>query len=536
MKRLNEPASLADMIGSLLDAASLAVTAGTGHPGAAAASFVLGQLAKHHGASLLAHQATMFREILPAMDKDVAVRAGRRWINKPVAELLPGDRIRVPAMAVVPADALCVAGGPPKHVLAGTYACPRAWELIVERPAAASRVERLRRHVRHALQSREAPGPLTPDLERILALPLTAAGLVLALTKDAGRAASLLQADPGKGLALAQPIAREAALYALARQGILLTGLDAMDRLARADVIAFQDIGILAPPLWQLTHVAVTQADADPHVVVRWLGALLGRNPREAALAGYPDEAVAAWREHGAVLKDGKRVLHVAGAAKMQSIWGIRLPEPDRSVLVRRLGIVLDGRLVAIVHLTAQPVPDIGPAFAGLRKLGVKHIAIFTEDHAETPPPALRALDKHAEILSDRTAQREWLHQAASGGHRVALVHSTLRDLLPVGGLSLCPAEAEAGAHGVFLGDPLHCLVRGRALAMDLRQRLRVAFGVNVAIDAATMFAAGLRMTPPIVTAGLRHAATFGLLSASAALSRTTLPSHSSTTTKGDTA
>ncbi len=533
MKRIREEASFADMAGSLLDAVSLAVTAGTGHPGTAAASLAMGQLAKRHGATLLAHQTALFERILPSMDSEVAVRTGRRWLPKSVADLRPGDRMRVPAMAVVPADALCVAGGPPAHVLAGSYACPKAWELVVERPAAESRIERLRRHVRHALQSRETPGPLTPDLDRILALPLTAASLVLALTKDAGRAASLLQADPGRGMALAQPVAREAALYALARHGVLLTGLDAMDRLARADVIAFQDVGVLAPPLWELTRVVASRDGPDQGKVMHWLGALLGRTPREAALAGYPDEVVAAWREHGAVLRDGSRLLHVAGAALMKKTWGIRLPEPDRSVLVRRLGIVQEGHLVATVHLTARPRSNIGHAFARLRKLGVKHIAIFTEDVAPSPPPALRALDREVDILCDRAAQRAWLDQASLAGHRVALVHTSLRDLLPVGGLSLCPAEAEAGAHGVLLHDPLECLVKGRALSMQLRQRMRRAFGVNVAVDAATMFAAGLRITPPIVTAGLRHAATFGLLSASAALSRAA-PSFHSATRKGD--
>ncbi|MCX8113931.1 MAG: hypothetical protein N3D71_02545, partial [Burkholderiaceae bacterium] len=78
--------------------------------------------------------------------------------------------------------------------------------------------------------------------------PMTAAGLVLALTGDAARTAAMLQADPQMGLALAQPVAREASVYATARHGMLLTGLESLDRLATATTFAFKDVGVLTEP------------------------------------------------------------------------------------------------------------------------------------------------------------------------------------------------------------------------------------------------------------------------------------------------
>ena len=45
--------------------------------------------------------------------------------------------------------------------------------------------------------------------------------------------------------ALAQPVAREAALYATARSGALLSGLESLDRLATATSFAFEDVGVL---------------------------------------------------------------------------------------------------------------------------------------------------------------------------------------------------------------------------------------------------------------------------------------------------
>jgi hypothetical protein len=47
-------------------------------------------------------------------------------------------------------------------------------------------------------------------------------------------------------------------------------------------------------------------------------------------------------------------------------------------------------------------------------------------------------------------------------------VHTGLRDLLPPGGLSLCPIDAESGAHGALLGASLESLLAGRRLAMQI--------------------------------------------------------------------
>jgi hypothetical protein len=234
--------------------------------------------------------------------------------------------------------------------------------------------------------------------------------------------------------------------------------------------------------------------------------------------AGLPDEQVAVWREHGTVLRDGDRVLHVGGAVRVAEVWGLPLPEPDRRSLVRRLGIVEAGHLLATVHLGCKVRPDVRTQFAALRSLGVRRIAIFTEDATERPAAALVALGADEVVSRDRQAQARWLDAAVERGERVALVHTGLRDLLPPGGLSLCPIDADAGAHGVLLGEPLAALLTARATACDVQATLRRQFGRSVTINAALMVAAARGALTPLVTASLRHALVFLLLRQSAAL------------------
>jgi cation transport ATPase len=255
----------------------------------------------------------------------------------------------------------------------------------------------------------------------------------------------------------------------------------------------------------------------------RWLAQLAQPAVAEGDLltsVGLPDEQVSALREFGAVLRDGGRTLHVGGARLLARTWGVRLAEPDRRSLVRRLGIVEDGRLLAVIHLVCRVRPGVAQRFAELRALGVRRIAVFTEDPAAQAAQALRELGADAVISEDRLAQERWLDEAAQEGERVALVHTGLRDILPPGGLSLCPVDAEAGAHGVLLGEPLLSLVTARRAARELRVSLRRRFGVSVALNSVLMVAAAMRWVSPMTIAMIKHGFAFLLLQESVRLAR----------------
>jgi cation transport ATPase len=373
-------------------------------------------------------------------------------------------------------------------------------------------------HVRHTLRTRDTPGGLTPDLERLTALPLTTAGLVLAMTGDAGRSAAMLQADPQHGLLLSHPVAREAALYALARDGLLGSGLDTVERLALGTTLAVEDIRILTERSWHVAEVRSTGGRLDRVEAQRWLARLAGIEPMDAEDAGFRDRQVSDWLEHGAVLHEPPRIIHVAGAEPLRRTWGLELAHPDRGSLERVLGIVVDGRQLGSLKLSVRLRPRVGEQLQRLRALGFRRIAILTEDLEERAGPEMEALGADAIVSSSRAEQGRWLYRAVEDGERVVLLHTGLRDLLPPGGLSLCPAEADAGAHAVLIGEPLQSLVAARSIAVTIHRKLRRHFGSTMAVNAALMVASGLRLIPPIVNTALHHAATLALLRGSMGL------------------
>lgn len=510
----------------VLDAISLATTALTGHPLTATTSVVLSSVAEQWRDRLLADTDQLLAHLVPAEDAAYElVRGGRRRRTAPSA-IVSGDRIALLADQTVPVDGVVMPEGSLDGFVrlhAGDRV-ERPLHLLAEKDAARSRSARLRSHIRHAVMTREQPGPLTPDMERLLAVPMAAGGLVLALTRDTARTASMLQADPQQAVALAHRVAREAALYAAARHGALMSSLDAIERLAVARSVAFQDVGVLTDPYWHVGPIERFDAALSVEQVLQWLARSIGTSDARRLQAGVPDGIVDGWLDNGAVVRDEKTIVHIAGSRVLERTWNLGRADAERHSLARFIGIVREGRLLARVQLESRLRPGIREHFDRLREFGVRRIAVFTENPYEVSARQLGELGADAVIAGDREQQAAWLETEAQAGRRTALVHTSMRELLPPGGLSLCPVDAEAGAHGVLLGEPLSSLVSARAVAQELRDDIRRHFGGSMALNAGLMVVSALAAVPPIAVALARHGFSAVLLAQSARLARRTGP------------
>lgn len=340
---------------------------------------------------------------------------------------------------------------------------------------------------------------------------------MLGLTGDTARAAAMLQADPRQGLDLALPVVREAALYALARQGLLTAGLEAIERLATARTLVLQDTGVLATGRWTIEAVH-TEPGGDAEQVRRWLAALADTPVEVLATASFPDQVVRQWVRHGAVLRVGDHELHLASRKRLLKVWGWTLdgetPGTAFGPLRRELAVVVAGRVAARVMLVSALRSEAPDRLDELAALGFDHMAVFVEAVGgcdESPEPAEWS-DRHGlERIADLADVRsDWLAEAVRDGTPLMMVHTVLRDLVPPGSLSLTPTDADAGSHGVLLGDPLASLVAARRVAQLVHRRLRLQQGMAVAANAALMTAAAVRWLPPITTALLHHS--FALL------------------------
>ena len=522
----------ADPAAVLLDTASLASLAISGQPMVVSTSVLLRLLSERLSARLVRQADSLLDHLLPIEAAQyMALREAAddsAWSWWPLRALRVGVRVRLFPGDVVPVDGCVVTGSavlapaahhaelrsvsPGDHLAAGEQLHEGTLEMRAESDAASSRLERLRAQVRHAIGSRDPAGRLTPGIERLLSLPLTASALVLGLTGDTARAAAMLQADPQQGLDLALPLAREAALYALARKGLLTAGLEAIERLAKARTLVLQDTGVLATGRWTIEAVH-TEPGGDAVRVRSWLAALADTPVEVLDKASFSDRVVRQWVRHGAVLRVGEHELHLASRQRLQQVWGWALgnetPTAATGPLRRELAVVAAGRVVARVVLASALRTSAFDRLEELATLGFDRVAVFVEADGSadvSSVPAVSGARQGLECIGDDAGGRsDWLADAVHDGTPLVMVHTVLRDLVPPGSLSLTPMDADAGSHGVLLADPLASLVAARRLAQVVQRRLRLQQGAATAANAALMTTAALRWLPPIATSLLHH-------------------------------
>jgi cation transport ATPase len=502
-------------------------------------------------AHLLPTEADRYRAL-----RDPAEREG--WW--PLRRLRAGDRLRLFPGDVVPLDGMVtdgeaelasvLPGGAARQVrtgdpvAAGERLQSGTLELRAEADAEHSRLERLRAQLRHALAARDPVGRLAPSGARLMSLPVTAAALVFGFTGDSTRAATMLQADPQQGLDLTQPVAREASLFALARSGLVTSGLEVVSRLAQARTLVLQDTGVLASGRWSVESIAVERG-GNAAQVRRWLARWAGqagaastpcaaparrRRPAakdSAALAdgadgapSFPDRVVRDWHRHGAVLRLRGHEVHLASRQRLQALWGLGLPPAPvvDDTLRREFACVADGRVVARVVLATPWRDGWRDHLAALHATGFERIALAAEIDEGAPDdaaagagattqqrPGRPQVDMALWLAADNTTRGDWLAEATADGSVAVVVHTQLRDLVPPGSLGLAPLAAEAGPHGVLVGDPLASLLAARRVAQTVDRRLRRHQTVAAAGNAAMLTASALRLLPPMATALMHH-------------------------------
>lgn len=470
-----------------------------------------------------------------------------RWEAVAVARLRPGDRVRLRPGQAVPADGVVEAGEgrldeallsgesrpqtrrPGEPLVAGSLNLDAALEMRVLALGAATRRGQLLALMDQARAQRPAwlrtadrwAGPF------LVAVLLLAAGAALAWQAiDPARAtwvavAVLIVSCPC-AFSLAAPATLLAAAGGLARRGVLVQRLDAVEALARVDHACLDKTGTLGEDRPAL--LAWSGGPADAAGQARW-------RARAAGLAAASSHPLA------------RALVEAAGDAVEEGAWTARLEHPGRGLegvdqagRRWRLGApawvgVAPGAPAPSPGLAFAPVepeapvpplqasfderprPGARPLLDALRAdgLGVEILsgdrpeavaAFAARLHAADPPAALGGASPEAKLARLQALQ--------AGGRRVLMVGDGLND-----GPVLAQADVSAAlGHGaalsqqradlVVLGSRLEALVEARRIARRalaiVRQNLAWAAAYNlVAVPLALAgllppWAAGLGM------------------------------------------
>ncbi len=353
-------------------------------------------------------------------------RVGDTWEEVDVDAVQPGDVLLVRAGEVVPADgtlvserasidasavtgeSLPVATEHGSAVRSGTVNAGAPFELRATRAAAESSYAALVQLVQEA--ERERP-PFTRLADRyaVIFLPVTLAiaGAAWAISGDAIRALAVLVVATPCPLILAAPIALVSGLSRAARDGIVLKGGAALERLGAARTVLLDKTGTLTqgrPAVerivaldgvgdQELLRLAASVDQLSAHVVAAGIvhdalaRGLTLEQPEAAREA--PGDGIEATVDGRRVGVGGERWLHAQGfaggdGAGAGATSAGASPEALGAAPGRALVHVgVDGRVAGVLVMADRLRPDAADLVAALHGAGVRHVAMVTGDRRD---------------------------------------------------------------------------------------------------------------------------------------------------------
>jgi Cu2+-exporting ATPase len=466
------------------------------------------------------------------------VEADGRVSTVSVRQLIAGDRVRVLTGQAFPADGVLLEGRtqadealltgesrpvakqPGDTLAAGSLNLLAPVLMRADRLGADTRYEGIVTLMRSALLQRPAGLRLTdrlagPFLWAVLALAALAAAAwsMIDPSRAVWVAVSVLIVTCPCAISLAAPSALLAATGTLARRGVLLQRLEALEALARADTLFVDKTGTLTEDRleWRATKIlpAALQAGCSAEVVQAQAASLaaLSAHPMARALAAAPARAAAPWSEvaewPGSGLQarsaDG-RVFRLGARAWVEAVEGEASADAGADEESAGAGLSDGGAALwfgpvgeawAAFELGECLRPDTAASLQRLRADGLK-LVLLSGDR----PERVRSLAERVgipEVQGGATPQAKLtaVAQAQASGGVVAMVGDGLNDAPVLAradvsfafahGAAVTQAHADAIVLGSRLADVADAFELARGTVRVVRQNLGWALFYNAA-------------------------------------------------------
>jgi heavy metal translocating P-type ATPase len=451
------------------------------------------------------------------------VRRGSALVEIPADDVTVGDVVVVRTGEVLPVDGDVSAGEavidesaltgeslPVTHavgdaVMSGTSNAGAPFDVRATRPASESAYAALVRLVQEAERSRPHFVRVADRYAAIfLPLTLVTAGAAWAISGDPVRALAVTVVATPCPLILAAPIALVAGVSRAARSGVIVKGAAAIEVLGRARTVLFDKTGTLTTGRPEVGDIATLDGTSSAEVL-RLAASLDQLSPHVVA-----ESLVAEAQERGLRLSSPRHVREDPGHGIEGDVDGVRVAV-GTSHWVQRLGyarpggdagmrrpdagkarvtVGVNGELAGEILVADEVRADAGSGIAGLRRSGVRHVAMVSGDRREVAERIGAALG----------VDRVYAEQAPEDKLRVV---ETLRENPALGpvvmvgdGVNDAPALALADV-GIAMGSA------GATVSAESADAVIVVDHVSRVADAVAIGRRSLRIATQSVVAGM---------------------------------
>ena len=472
----------------------------------------------------------------------------------PASEVKVGDTVIVATGTIIPIDGTVLSGEATINeasmtgesnpvtkargdmVLSGTLVEEGRLRVYAEHVGHKTAAARIAEYVEQSLNAKsEAQLKASHLADRLVPLVLGLAGATRLFTGDWEHTASVLQADYSCALKLATPVAFKSAMYSAGRNGILIKGATALERLAEADTFVFDKTGTLTTGDLEITDsIALDPAFSSDELLC--LAASVEEHyfhPLAAAVVSaardcgkhFDHTEVEFVVAHGVASEiDGKRVvigsrhfieddekIKVAGhEALIEKLYG-----EGKTLLYVGLG----GKLIGLLAMKDLVREDAAETIRRLHSLGVKRILMLTGDHHDRAAELAKTLgidEFHAQLLpADKAAIIERL---GAEGARIAFVGDGINDAPALSGANVGIAMqkgaeiARMSADIALLDDSIAHIADAKEIANETMRLITSNYRMTVGFNTAILAAAALGNLSPVLASTMHNGVTIGIL------------------------
>jgi Cu2+-exporting ATPase len=327
-------------------------------------------------------------------------------------------------------------------------------------------------------------------------IPTLTIGTVGLATMGPGGAVAVLNSDFGTGIRMAAPLAMLSSLALCACKGILVKDGRALELMNEVDTVLFDKTGTLTRERPEVGRILASPGHA-PDEILLYAAAAEHRFHHPIALAilhkakelnlELPLTDDTQYKVgYGITVQVRGRTVRV-GSKRFMELEGLPMGPEIREALeqAHREGntmvlVGVDGEVGGALELVAAVRPEVSDIVAGLRRRGIKHIAIISGDH-EAPTRRLAeelGMDRYfAQVLPADKA--DYVAKLQAEGKKVCFVGDGINDSIALKkanvSISLRGASSIATdtAHIVFLEQGLSKLCDLRDIARDLDRNVK---------------------------------------------------------------
>jgi Cu2+-exporting ATPase len=335
-------------------------------------------------------------------------------------------------------------------------------------------------------------------------IPTLTVGAVGLATMGPAGAVAVLNSDFGTGIRMAAPLAMLSSLALCAHKGVLVKDGRALELMNEIDTVLFDKTGTLTRERPEVGRILATSGFTPDEVLLFAAAAerkfhhpialAILHKARERNLTLPPTDETSYKVGYGITVRVEGRTIRV-GSRRFMEMEGITLPAEVEEAFedAHREGftmvmVAVDDGLGGAIELQASVRPEVRSIIQGLRKRGIKHIAIISGDH-EAPTRKLAeslGMDRYfAQVLPADKA--DYVAKLQQEGCKVCFVGDGINDSIALKkanvSISLRGASSIATdtAHIVFLEEGLAKLCELRDIARDLDRNVKRSWSMILA-------------------------------------------------------